>query len=242
MHRLPVSDRRGGGQVLPAHRRVDAVRADQQIRLGLPAVGEMQPHAAGAGFVPGQLAAEDQPAVQPGGQHLAERLAVDRRGQGGGRVRVGGSGAALLVQALLIQDAQPLAHHRQPRARVTAGGLEHREGPGRQALLERQPGPRVDVQPVTLPPDGQVRIPLVHRDVDAGLQQALGQAEAAESAAGHGHPQTAHRPGPAAGSSPSADASPAAPGGFGIGAVCTRAASARVIACRIHQVAYVENL
>ena len=212
----------------------------------------MQPHAAGAGFVPGQLGAEDQPAVQSGGQHLAERLAVDRRGQGGGRVRVGGSVTALLVQALLvqalliqallIQDAQPLAHHRQPRARVTAGGLEHREGPGRQALLERQPGPRVDVQPVTLPPDGQVRIPFVHRDVDAGLQQALGQAEAAESAAGHGHPQTAHRPGPAAGSSPSADASPAAPGGFGIGAVCTRAASARVIACRIHQVAYVENL
>ena len=28
--------RRGGGQVLPAHRRVDAVGADQQIRLGLP--------------------------------------------------------------------------------------------------------------------------------------------------------------------------------------------------------------
>ena len=105
---------------------------------------------------------------------------------------------------------QPLAQHRQPRARVTAGGLEHREGLGWQALLERQPGPRVDVQPVALPPDGQVRVPLVHRDVDTGLQQALGQAEAAEAAAGHGHPETAHRAWPA---------------------------SARVIACRIHQVA-----
>jgi hypothetical protein len=61
------------------------------------------------------------------------------------------------------------------------------------------------------------------RDVDAGLQQALGQAEAAEASAGHGYPQPAHCPGPA--------------GGFrGL-----PAASALVIACRIHHVAYVEN-
>ena len=128
--------------------------------------------------------------------------------------------------------------------------MQCRVGPRTTGRAHRVDG--VDVQPVTLPPDGQVRIPLVHRDVDAGLQQALGQAKAAESAAGHGYPQTAHRPGPAAGSSPSADASPAAPGGFGIGGagiggagiggVCTWPASARVIACRIHQVAYVENL
>ena len=34
------------------------------------------------------------------------------------------------------------------------------------------------MQPVTLPPGGQLRVPFVDRDVDAGLQQALGQAEA----------------------------------------------------------------
>ena len=45
---------------------------------------------------------------------------------------------------------------------------------GRQALLERPPGPRVDVQPVALPPDGQVGVAFVDRDVDSGLQQALG--------------------------------------------------------------------
>jgi hypothetical protein len=55
------------------------------------------------------------------------------------------------------------------------------------------------VEPVTLPSAGQLRVPLVDRDVDAGLQQALGQAEAAETAAGHGHPQPAHRPGPVEG-------------------------------------------
>jgi len=79
------------------------------------------------------------------------------------------------------------------------------------------------VQPVALPPAGQPRVPLVDRDVDTGLQQALGQAEAAEAGAGHGHPQPAHGPGPAGG--------------------CRGlpAASALVIACRIHHVAYVEN-
>ena len=150
-------DRLGGGQVLPAHRRVDPVRADQQVRLGLPPVGEMQPHAvlpaqphAVLPVVPDQFGAEDQPVAQPGGQHLPQGLAVDRGGQGGGRVRVG-RGA---VPALLVQDAQPLAQHRQPRARVTAGGLERREGFRRQAVLERPPGPGVDVQPVALPPDG----------------------------------------------------------------------------------------
>jgi hypothetical protein len=129
---------------------------------------------------------------------------------------------------LLVQHPQSLAHHRQPRARVAAGGLEQRERLGRQALLQRQPGARVDVQPIALPPAGQPRVPLVDRDVDAGLQQALGQAEAAESGAGHGDPQPAHRSGPAGGS---------AAGGFrGL-----PAASALVIACRIHQVAYVAN-
>ncbi len=210
--------RRGGGQVLAAHRRADAVRADQQVRLGLTPVGEPQPHAVLAVLVAGQLAAEDEPAVQPGGQYLAQCLAVDRRGQRGGRVRVGGSGPALLVQ-----HPQSLAHHRQPRARAAAGGLEQRERLGRQALLQRQPGARVDVQPVALPPAGQPRVPLVDRDVDTGLQQTLGQAQAAKASAGHGHPQPAHCPGPA--------------GGFGR----WPAASALVIACRIHQVAYVEN-
>jgi len=213
--------RRGGGQVLAAHRRADAVRADQQVRLGPAPAGETQPDAVLACLVAGQLAAEHEPAVQAGGQHLAQRLAVDRGGQRGRGVRVGGPGPSLLVQ-----HAQPLAHHRQPRARVAAGGLEQREGSGRQALLEGQPGPGVDVQPVALPPGGQLRVPLVDRDVDAGLEQALGQAEATEAAARHGHPQPAHRPGPAGGS-----ASPAA----------GRPASARVIACRIHQVAYVLN-
>ena len=130
--------------------------------------------------------------------------------------------------ALLAQDAQPLAQHRQPPARVTAGGLEQREGPGRQALLERQPGPRVDVQPVALAPGRQVLVPFVDGDVDAGPEQALGQAEPAEPAAGHRHPQAAHRPGPAGGSSP---------GGCGMGIRGACLASARVIACRIHQVA-----
>ena len=88
------------------------------------------------------------------------------------------------------------------------------------------------MQPVALPPAGQPRVPLVDRDVDAGLQQALGQAEAAEAAAGHGHPQPAHRPGPAGGSRPAAV--PGAAAGLA-------AASALVIACRIHHVAYVEN-
>ena len=158
--------RRGGGQVLTAYRRANAVRADQQVRLGLASVGEMQPDAVpavpwparpalgavqlGAGqLVAGQLAAEDEPAVQPGGQHLAQRLAVDRRGQRGGRVRVGVCGPALLVQ-----HPQPLAHHRQPRARLGAGGLEQGERSGWQALLQGQPGARVHVQPVALPPAG----------------------------------------------------------------------------------------
>ena len=181
--------RRGGGQVLAAHRRADAVRADQQVRLGLASVGEMQPDAAPAVLVPGQLragqlvagqlVAEDEPAVQPGGQHFAQRLAVDRRGQRGGRVRV-----AVCRPALLVEHPQPLAHHRQPRARLGAGGLEQGERRGWEALLQGQPGARVHVQPVALPPAGQLRVPLVDRDVDTGLQQALGQAEAAEAAAG----------------------------------------------------------
>jgi hypothetical protein len=78
------------------------------------------------------------------------------------------------------------------------------------------------VQPVALAPAVQPRVPLVDRHVDTGLQQALGQAEAAEAGARHGHPQPAHCSGP---------------GGFrGL-----PTASALVIACRIHQVAYVEN-
>jgi len=88
------------------------------------------------------------------------------------------------------------------------------------------------VQPVALAPAVQPRVPLVDRDVDAGLQQALGQAEAAEAGAGHGHPQPAHRSGPAGG-----PAGGSAVGGFR----GWPAASALVIACRIHQVAYVEN-
>ena len=84
------------------------------------------------------------------------------------------------------------------------------------------------MQPVALPPAGQPRVPLVDRNVDAGLQQALGQAEAAEAGAGHGYPQPAHGPGPAGGS----------PVG---GCRGSPAASALVIACRIHHVAYVEN-
>jgi hypothetical protein len=72
----------------------------------------------------------------------------------------------------------------------------------------------------------QVRVPAP--DQLRGQRVALGQAEAAESGAGHGDPQPTHRPGPAGGS---------AAGGFrGL-----PAASALVIACRIHQVAYVAN-
>ncbi len=110
---------------------------------------------------------------------------------------------ALLAEALLVKDVQPLAHHGQPPARIAAGGLEHREGFGRQALLERQPGPRVDVQPVALPPDGQARVPLVHHDVGADPQQALGQAESAQAAPGHRHPKNGHPPDPGEDWSPS---------------------------------------
>jgi len=115
---------------------------------------------------------------------------------------------------LLVQHPQPLAHHGQPRARVTAGGLEQRKGARSKALLQGQPGARVDVQPVALPTAGQLRVPLVDRDVHAGLQQALGQAKAAEAAAGHGHPQPAHRPGPAGGSAGGSPACGSPAGGF----------------------------
>ena len=91
------------------------------------------------------------------------------------------------------------------------------------------------MQPVALRPAGQPRVPLVDRDVDAGLQQALGQAEAAEAGAGHGHPQPAHGPGPAGGCPGPAGGSPVG------GCRGLPAASALVIACRIHHVAYVEN-
>jgi hypothetical protein len=238
--------RLGVRQVLPAHRRAHAVRADQQVRLGLPAVGEMQPHAVASGVVAGQLAAEDQPAVQPGGHHLPERLPVDRGGQRGGLVRVGRPGPALLVQ-----HPEPLTHHRQPGAGLTAGGLERRERLRRQALFQRQPGPRVDVQPVALPPGRQVRIPLVDRGVDARLEQALGQAQAAQAAAGHGDAEPAHPSGSAGMSLISVGGSPVPvgvspgcsgpAGGFPASGRFAAAASARVIACRTHQVAYVEN-
>ena len=93
------------------------------------------------------------------------------------------------------------------------------------------------MQPVALPPDGQARVPFVDGDAGSGFQQALGQAEPAEPASGHRDPKTAHRPGPEDGSSPGAC------GGIRMGGVRGRPrASARVIACRIHQVAYVENL
>jgi hypothetical protein len=51
----------GGGQVLAADRRVDAIRADQQVRVRLPPVGEVQPYPVLARLVPGQFMAERQP-------------------------------------------------------------------------------------------------------------------------------------------------------------------------------------
>jgi hypothetical protein len=53
--------RLGGGQVLAADRRVDAIRADQQVRVRLPPTGEVQSHPGLARLVPGQLMAEHQP-------------------------------------------------------------------------------------------------------------------------------------------------------------------------------------
>jgi hypothetical protein len=53
--------RLGSGQVLAADRRVDAIRADQQVRVRLPPVGEMQPHPVRARLVPGELMAERKP-------------------------------------------------------------------------------------------------------------------------------------------------------------------------------------
>jgi len=111
-------------------------------------------------------------------------------------------------------------------------------GPGREVRIRtrnvsstaaRQPGPRVDVQPVALPPLGQVRVPFVDGDVGAGLPQALGQAEPAEPAAGHRDPQGAHRSG--SGGRTSCGRTRGA-----------RAASALAMAWRIHQVAYAESV
>jgi hypothetical protein len=48
------------------------------------------------------------------------------------------------------------------------------------------------VQPVALPPAGQVSVPFVDGGVGAGPQQALGEAQAAEAAADHRHPKTGH--------------------------------------------------
>jgi hypothetical protein len=53
--------RLGGGQVLAADRRVDAIRADQEVRVRLPPAGEVQPHPGLARLVPGQLMPEHQP-------------------------------------------------------------------------------------------------------------------------------------------------------------------------------------
>jgi hypothetical protein len=53
--------RLGGGQVLAADRRVDAIRADQEVRVRLPPAGEVQPHPGLARLVAGQLMPEHQP-------------------------------------------------------------------------------------------------------------------------------------------------------------------------------------
>ena len=73
------------------------------------------------------------------------------------------------------------------------------------------------MQPVALLAGDQLRVPFVDRDVDPGFQQALGQAEPAEPAAGHGHPKTAHCPFSDGGSSLRAGggSSLRAGGGFG---------------------------
>jgi hypothetical protein len=53
--------RLGGGQVLAADRRVDAIRADQQVRVRLLPISKIQPHPVRARLEPGQLVAERQP-------------------------------------------------------------------------------------------------------------------------------------------------------------------------------------
>jgi hypothetical protein len=74
-----------------------------------------------------------------------------------------------------------------------AGGRHHqREKPAGQALSECQATACVQVQPVSLPPRSQCRVPLEHRDGDTAGQQALRKTQAAEATAGHGHPQLRH--------------------------------------------------
>ena len=182
----PGVGRLGVRQVLAADRGAHAVRADQHVGSGLLAAREVQPHAAVAGFVPGQLVAERDPVTQAGRKHFPERQAVDRRGQGGRCVGVGAAGD------LLMQHPQLFAHHGQAPAGLAAGGLERYQGFGRQARLQGQAGPRVHVQPVALPPTGQAGVPLVDGDVGARPEQALRQAQPAESGPGHCHPESVH--------------------------------------------------
>jgi hypothetical protein len=63
---------------------------------------------------------------------------------------------------------------------------------GRQRGVQGQPGSRVQVQPVTLPPGDQAGVAFVDGDVGAGPQQALGESEPAKAAAGHRDPQRSH--------------------------------------------------
>jgi hypothetical protein len=58
--------------------------------------------------------------------------------------------------------------------------------------LQSQSGPRVHVQPVALPPAGQAGVPLVDGDIGPRPQQALGEAEPAEAAAGHCYAKIRH--------------------------------------------------
>src|SRR5260370_21943650 len=129
MRRLTVAPAAAAGRYCPRTAELTPSAPTSRSRLGPPPVGEMQPHAFLAGsvlagfvlagfvladFVSDQLAAEDEPAPQPGRQYLPQGLAVDRGRQGGGRVWVGRRiGVALFAQALLAHDVQPLAHHRQ---------------------------------------------------------------------------------------------------------------------------------
>ena len=68
-----------------------------------------------------------------------------------------------------------------------------RNSSGRQACVEREAGPGVQVQPVALPPDVRCRVTLVHLDVDTGPHQPLGETQATQAGPRHRHPQSTHR-------------------------------------------------
>ena len=171
-------DRHGGhGEVLAAHGRVGAVSADQDIAGGGGPVGEAGRYGtAGKQAVIHQASGRTRPRRPARGQDLAQEHPV-------GRVGLLRGVRCLRVHDGVVDDHQglePLGEEPElsPACPPHASARKAAPRAGREAGVQCPAARRADVEPVAVQSFGPAPVALVDGNLDAGLGQALGQAQA----------------------------------------------------------------